>query len=145
MMRLAILNPLISRTPKSGCESIEKWQFSECDFFRKIHFCRIWAELLHARNIRKTTNHHLKLIISIPFEHYWALFVIFFNILMISTGFHRLFPFSRVFWACNNFARRLKNKKIFSKKVANFRCSWYQWIPNCHFLYVNSHFLENGR
>ena len=95
--------------------------FQRATFFEKRIFCRIRAKLLHARNIQKTTNCHLKLIISISFEHYWALFVIFFNIHMISTGFHRLFPFSRVFWVCNNFARRLKNdffEKSGSRKIA---------------------------
>jgi hypothetical protein len=35
MMRLAILNPLIPRTPKVGCETSEKKQFSESNFFSK--------------------------------------------------------------------------------------------------------------
>jgi hypothetical protein len=92
--------------------------------FLKTYFCRIQAKLLHARNIRKTTNYHLKLIILIPFEHYRTVLVIFFNICQFSTSFHRLFPFSRIFWACNNFARRLKTdffEKSYSRKIAFFR------------------------
>jgi hypothetical protein len=42
-------------------------------------------------------ENYLKLIISISFEHYCAVFVIFFNINKISKGFHRLFPFFRIF------------------------------------------------
>jgi hypothetical protein len=38
MMRLAILNPLIPRTPKVGRETSEKKQFSESNFFEKIVF-----------------------------------------------------------------------------------------------------------
>ena len=122
MMRQAILNPLIPRTPNIGRETSEKQQFSESDFFRKTHFCRIRAKLLHARNIQKTTNYHLKLIISIPFEHYCTVLVIFFNICQFSSSFHRLFPFSRVFWACNNFARRLKKNDFFEKKQLSENC-----------------------
>ena len=120
-MLQAILNPLIPRTPNIGGETSEKQQFSESDFFRKTHVCRIRAKLLHAQNILKTTNYHLKLIISIQFEHYCTVLVIFFNICQFSTSFYRLFLFSRIFWACNNFARRLK-KRFFRKKLLSENC-----------------------
>ena len=120
-MRQVILNPLIPRTPNIGRETSEKQQFSESDFLRKTHFSRIRAKLLHARNIPTTTNYHLKLIIPIPFEHYCTVLVIFLNICQLSTSFHRLLPFSRIFWTCNNFALRLKNR-FFRKKLLSENC-----------------------
>ena len=55
MMRLAILNPLIPRTPEVGREMNEKKkQFSESNFFfEKIIFFKRRAKLLHAQNMRE--------------------------------------------------------------------------------------------
>jgi hypothetical protein len=130
MMRCEILNPLIPRTPKISRETSEK--FYESYFFRKTHFCRNGAKLLHARKIWKTTNYHLKLIISATFEHYCTELLIFFNINMIFTGFHRLFSLSRVLWACNNFARRLQ-QRFFRKKSL---------LENCYFSLVSQSILD---
>ena len=99
------------------------------------------------------------MIISIQFEHYYIVFVIFFNICQFATSFHRLFPFSRVFWACNNFARRLK-KRFFRKKLVLENCLFslvsrstigvlgingFRIAKRIIFWHMYSHFWENGR
>jgi hypothetical protein len=54
-MRLAILNPLILRTPKVGRETGEKKQFYKSNFFRKNSFFRRRVKLVHAKKNTKYT------------------------------------------------------------------------------------------
>ena len=61
-MRLAILNPLIPRTPRVGHEKREKKQFSESNFFRKNRFFRHRAKLFHDQNMRENVKSRWKLI-----------------------------------------------------------------------------------
>jgi hypothetical protein len=62
MMRLAILNSLIPRTPKVDREMNEKKQFSESNFFRKNRFFIRRAKLLHVQNIWENGKTQWKLV-----------------------------------------------------------------------------------